>query len=46
VEISQADVPIKATLEPIVRVLNRTESATQFQDPLRKERRRGMMREE
>src|SRR5215208_4088507 len=35
VEMSHADVPISATLEPMVRVLRRTESATQFQEPWR-----------
>jgi hypothetical protein len=46
VEISQADVPISATLEPMVSVLNKIESATQFQEPFRKERRRRRMGEE
>jgi hypothetical protein len=40
VEISHDEVPINATLEPIVKVLRRIESATQFQEPLRKESRR------
>ena len=46
VEISHADVPINATLEPMVSVLSRTESATQFQEPFRKERRRGRIEED
>jgi hypothetical protein len=43
VEMSHAETPMSATLEPMVRALSRTESATQFQEPLRKERRRGRM---
>ena len=45
VEMSHDDVPMSATLEPMVRVLSRTESATQFQEPLRKESRRSKMDE-
>ena len=40
VEISHDDVPISATLEPMVKVLNRTDKATHFQEPLKKENRR------
>jgi hypothetical protein len=40
VEISHDDVPISATLEPMVKVLRRTDNATQLQEPLRKEKRR------
>jgi len=36
-------VPISATLEPIVSVLRRMESPTQFQEPVRKEKRRRRM---
>jgi len=36
VEMSHAETPMSATLEPMVRALRRTESATQFQEPLRK----------
>ena len=40
VEMSQADVPINATLAPIVSVLSNTDKATSPHDPFRKERRR------
>src|SRR5215204_2828290 len=43
VEINQDDVPIRATLEPIVSVLRRMERPTQFHEPLRKESRRKIM---
>jgi hypothetical protein len=45
VEISQAEVPISATLEPMVRLLRSTDNATQFQEPCRKEMRRKKMDE-
>jgi hypothetical protein len=39
-EISHDDVPINATLAPIVNVLRRIDNVTQFHEPLRNERRR------
>src|SRR5512140_1544829 len=40
VEMSQLDVPMSATLEPIVRLPSSTESATQPHEPCRKDKRR------
>lgn len=41
VEMSHAETPISATLEPMVRTLRRMERATRDQLPFRKESRRG-----
>src|SRR5512142_1419414 len=41
VEISQLEVPINATLAPMVRLPSRTDRATHPQEPLRKDKSRG-----
>ena len=43
VEISHADVPISATLEPMVHAPINAERATRCHEPLRKDNRRGRM---